>query len=139
MPSRDDRFSGPQPGIRVRAAREERALRILMVDDGAVIAGTVQSQLENSGYDVLIAKDAQMALHLQRRERPDLVLVDLIPWNADRTEIGRDAAAKADLAAMPLITPTVCSDQIARDGPGVLIWIQVFANAAHFSVPTDSP
>ena len=101
LPSGDDRFSGPQPGIRVRAAREERAWRILMVDDGGVIAATVQSQLENSGYDVLIAKDAQMALQMQRRERPDLVLVDLMPWNVDRAELGREAAAKADLAAMP--------------------------------------
>ena len=69
----DGRFSGPQPGIRVRAAREERAQRILMADDRGAIAGTVQSQMENSGHDVLITKDAQMALQMQHHEPPKQV------------------------------------------------------------------
>jgi hypothetical protein len=44
-----------------------------MADDRGAIAGTVQSQMENSGHDVLITKDAQMALQMQRHEPPKQV------------------------------------------------------------------
>lgn len=118
LPSGDDTFSCPQPGIMVRAEQEERTLRILMVDDSGALAGTVQSQLEHSGYDVLIAQNAKMALQMLRRERPNLVLVDLMLPDVTKTEAPRDTCARADLVAMPLITLTACSDQIAKDGPG---------------------
>ena len=114
--SGDDTLSCLQPGITVRAEREERAQRILIVDDGSVMAGTVQSKIENSGYDMLIAEDAQMALQMLRRERPDLVLLDLRLPNVDRAHVTGDTEIEVGLVAMPLITLTACSDQIAGYG-----------------------
>lgn len=46
------------------------ARRTLMVDDGAVIARMVRAQLETSEYNVLIAKDAQMALQMLHHSAP---------------------------------------------------------------------
>jgi two-component system alkaline phosphatase synthesis response regulator PhoP len=117
LPSGVDTLPCPHPVIAFQAEREERAQRILIVDDGGVSADTVQSQLEDNGYEVLIAKDAQMTLRMLRCERPDLVLVDLMSPDVAKTDALRDTCARADLVAMPLITLTACSDQIAKDGP----------------------
>jgi len=51
--------------------------KILVVDDNAVIIRTLSMKLKSSGYDVLTASDGAEAVSTVRRERPDLILLDL--------------------------------------------------------------
>jgi two-component system alkaline phosphatase synthesis response regulator PhoP len=75
--------------------------RILVVDDDREVMRLVHTYLEQSGYEVLVACDGETALHILRRECPDLVLLDLMPP-------GRDGVVNGDvsLAAMPLVVLT---------------------------------
>lgn len=64
--------------------------RILVVDDDREIARLLRSYLEQAGYTVLVANDGGAALHALRRERPDLLLLDLMlpdkdGWTVTRT------------------------------------------------------
>ncbi|MFN2131299.1 MAG: response regulator, partial [Anaerolineae bacterium] len=76
---------------------------MIVVDDDREIVRLVQAQLQQAGYQVLVANDGEMALHMLRRERPDLVLVDLVPPNREGQDATRAGWGEADLAALPII------------------------------------
>lgn len=50
---------------------------ILVVDDEPDIRQLVQEILEDEGYDVAVAENAEQAKELRRKRRPDLVLLDI--------------------------------------------------------------
>jgi two-component system alkaline phosphatase synthesis response regulator PhoP len=80
--------------------------RILVVDDDREIVRLVRAYLEQSGYEVLVAYDGEMALHILRRERPDLMLLDLMLPGRDGLDVTRVVRGDAGLAAMPIIMLT---------------------------------
>ncbi|MBP7687293.1 MAG: response regulator transcription factor [Thermoflexales bacterium] len=80
--------------------------RILVVDDDPSIVKVVRGYLEQSGYQVLSAADGETALHMLRRERPDLLVLDLMLPKRDGREITRLVRADATLAALPIIMLT---------------------------------
>ncbi len=61
--------------------------KILVVDDNLVIQRTVAMTLSNAGYQVSIAGDISAALSAARREKPDLILLD-ISFPLDSTNVG---------------------------------------------------
>ena len=54
-----------------------RAKRVLIVDDDRVLREVLESLLSAS-YDVVSAGDGEEALQILARDRPDVVLVDLV-------------------------------------------------------------
>src|ERR1044071_4004704 len=52
--------------------------KILIVDDSAIVLKTLSMKLKSNGYDVLTAEDGAVAVSTARRERPDLILLDLV-------------------------------------------------------------
>jgi DNA-binding response OmpR family regulator len=80
--------------------------RILVADDDKSIVKVVRGYLEQAGYAVLTAADGETALHMLRRERPDLVILDLMMPGLDGWEITRVVRADKFLAATPIIMLT---------------------------------
>lgn len=52
--------------------------RILVVDDELDIAEAVRAVLEAEGYQVEIAADGSQCLQMLRRQKPDLLLLDVM-------------------------------------------------------------
>lgn len=77
--------------------------RILVIDDGGAVVRLVRACLQEGGYDVLVANDGEMALRTLRRERPDLVLLDLAPSECDDREENPGRLDEGCLAAMPIV------------------------------------
>jgi two-component system alkaline phosphatase synthesis response regulator PhoP len=82
------------------------AHRILVVDDDHQIVRLVRSYLERAGYEVLVAYDGTAALGVLRRERPDLLLLDLMLPDRDGWEITRTVRSDPDLVGLPIIMLT---------------------------------
>ncbi len=82
------------------------AARVLVVDDDKQIVRLLQSYLEKAGFSVLTAHDGESALHVIRRERPDLILLDLMLPGRDGWEITRRLRADEHLAATPIVMLT---------------------------------
>jgi two-component system alkaline phosphatase synthesis response regulator PhoP len=82
------------------------AQRILVVDDDREIVRLVRAYLERNGYEVLTAYDGEMALHILRRERPDLMLLDLMLPARDGLDVTRVVRGDGGLAAMPIVMLT---------------------------------
>jgi DNA-binding response OmpR family regulator len=80
--------------------------RVLVVDDDKSIVKVLTAYLEQSGYHVLTAYDGEMALHALRRERPDLVILDLMMPNRDGYEVTTIVRSDKSLAATPIIMLT---------------------------------
>ena len=64
--------------------------KILMVDDDLVIQRTVAMALKNAGHQVFTAGDISTALSTARREKPDLMLLD-ISFPLDYANVGGPA------------------------------------------------
>ena len=78
---------------------------ILVVDDEPTIRKLVRAVLEGKGYRLLEAADGPSALETARRERPDLVLLDLALPRLSGTEVCRrlkEAPATADIPVLLL-------------------------------------
>ncbi|HEX9926488.1 MAG TPA: response regulator transcription factor [Anaerolineae bacterium] len=80
--------------------------RILVVDDDKQIVRLVHSYLGQAGHQVLTANDGETALHIIRREKPDLVVLDLMLPDRDGWDITRLVRGDPDLAGLPIIMLT---------------------------------
>lgn len=80
--------------------------RVLVVDDDRSIVKVLSGYLEQSGYQVITAYDGEMAVYMLRRERPDLVILDLMMPNRDGGEVTQLVRADPTLSTMPVIMLT---------------------------------
>lgn len=80
--------------------------RILVVDDDKTIIEVLQGYLQQAGFAVLIAYDGETALHMLRREKPDLLVLDLMLPDRDGWDITRIIRSDETLAATPIIMLT---------------------------------
>ena len=90
------------------------AQRILVVDDDRQIVRLVQSYLQQSGFTVLTAYDGEEALHAMRREKPDLVVLDLMLPQRDGLEITRLVRSDEALAAIPILMLTARVEDVDK-------------------------
>ena len=84
--------------------------RILVVDDDREIVRLARAYLEQSGYQVLVAYDGETALHILRRESPDLVILDLMLPDRNGFDVTQAVRRDTSLAAMPIIMLTARVD-----------------------------
>ncbi len=80
--------------------------RILVADDDKEVVRLMRAYLEQAGYEVLVAYDGETAVHILRREKPDLALLDLMMPGKDGWEITRLMRSDANLAHIPIIMLT---------------------------------
>jgi two-component system alkaline phosphatase synthesis response regulator PhoP len=84
--------------------------RVLVVDDDREIVRLVRAYLEQAGFQVLAAYDGETALHAIRRERPDLVVLDLMLPDRDGWDVTRVVRADPSLAGIPILMLTARVD-----------------------------
>ena len=86
--------------------------RILVVDDEPKIVKLARDYLEKSGFQVLSAGDGQTALAMARRERLDLVVLDLMLPGLDGWDVCRTLRRESDVPIIMLTARAEESDQI---------------------------
>ena len=85
---------------------EANMSRILVVDDDHDILRLVRAYLEKAGFVVLYAFDGETALHILRRDRPDLLVLDLMLPDRDGWDLTRLIRSDTTLADIPIIMLT---------------------------------
>ncbi|MGQ9598930.1 MAG: response regulator transcription factor [Anaerolineae bacterium] len=80
--------------------------RILVVDDDREIVRLLSAYLEQSNYKVFVAYDGETALHILRRERPDLVILDLMLPDRDGWDVTRIIRGDPTLKSIPILMLT---------------------------------
>ncbi|MBM4425655.1 MAG: response regulator transcription factor [Chloroflexi bacterium] len=82
---------------------------ILVVDDEPKIVRLARDYLEKNGFRVTTAADGQSALTAARREKPDLIILDLMLPIMDGREVCRILRRESDV---PIIMLTALSEEI---------------------------
>jgi len=86
--------------------------RILVVDDLEANRRLLQARLASDYYDVLLAKRGEEAVQMARREKPDLILMDvMMPGGIDGYEACRRLKAQPETRHIPVIILTTLDDR----------------------------
>lgn len=80
--------------------------RILVMDDDASVRDLCSVVLESEGFDVLLAPDAAQGIEAARRERPDLILLDVMMPNVDGLDALQALKSSAETASIPVVMLT---------------------------------
>ncbi len=88
------------------------AAKVLVVDDETKIVKLVRAYLEQAGYAVVEAGDGQTALIQARREKPDLVILDLGLPGIDGMEVARTLRREGDVPIIMLTARVEDTDRI---------------------------
>jgi threonine synthase len=80
--------------------------RVLVVDDDRMIRMLVKLLLEKEGYDVIEGENGLQAVELARRERPDLIVLDLMMPEMDGFAVLDALKADKALSEVPVIVVT---------------------------------
>ena len=77
--------------------------KILVVDDEPAIRELIVAVLEDEGYQAIAAGSGSRALELLPRERPDLVVMDIMMPEMDGREALRRMREHPELALIPVV------------------------------------
>ena len=80
--------------------------KILLVDDEPDFVETVEFFLSGSNYQVFVAKNGKEALEQAEREKPDLILMDVMMPEMDGLEACRHFKNHSSLKSVPIIMLT---------------------------------
>src|SRR5687768_10149664 len=88
--------------------------RILVVDDDAWILRMVTTVLEKRGYDIQVAKDGEEGLERAQRDRPDLIITDVMMPKLDGWALVKKLRSTPELAFVPVIFLTALGSEEDR-------------------------
>ncbi|HET8912131.1 MAG TPA: response regulator transcription factor [Ktedonobacteraceae bacterium] len=88
--------------------------KILVVDDEAVLVETIAYNLEQAGYQVIIAADGASALEAAKRENPDVIILDVMLPEVDGLEVCRQLRKETSTSTTPIMMLTARGDEIDK-------------------------
>lgn len=87
---------------------------VLIVEDDEDILQLLEYNFQNAGFDVTTASDGLDALAKLRRQRPDLVLLDIMLPGADGFEVCKSIKRDPKTAQVPVIMLTARGEEVDR-------------------------
>ncbi len=88
--------------------------KIALIEDDADLYALVKYNLEKEGFAVIGAQTGRGVIDLCRRERPDLVLLDIMLPDSDGLEICKGIRQHPELAHVPVIFLTARASETDR-------------------------
>jgi len=88
--------------------------KIVLIEDDSDLYSLVQYNLEKEGFQVVGSQTGKGALELCRRERPDLVILDIMLPDSSGLEICKGIRSHPDLASVPVIFLTAKATETDR-------------------------
>lgn len=86
-------------------------MKILVVDDEALLVKGIRFNLQNEGYEVITGSDGLEAVRLVQEEKPDLLVLDVMMPNMD----GMTACSKIrEFSNIPVILLTAKADDMDK-------------------------
>ncbi len=96
---------------------EQTAQHILVVEDDAVMRGTIAELLEEEGYSVAVASGGEQGLaYLRQSPRPALILLDLMMPAMNGWEFHSQLQHDPTLATIPVVLLSAVADFQRRRG-----------------------
>ena len=80
--------------------------QILIIEDNVTYSRMLQIRLESVGYRVIVASDGLQGLNLAQKERPDLIILDLMLPEMDGHKVSRLIKFDSKIKNIPLVILT---------------------------------
>ena len=84
--------------------------RVLMIDDEADLIKVVHVRLAAEGYDFISATNGLEGLEAAEKEKPDLILLDVMMPHMHGLDVLKNLKKDSDTASIPVIMLTATSD-----------------------------
>ncbi len=81
-------------------------VKVLIVDDDAFLSGIYATKLELEGFEVASARDGEEGLKAAMKEKPALILLDVLMPKLDGFEVLKRLKADAETKDIPVIMLT---------------------------------
>lgn len=88
--------------------------KIVLIEDDVDLYSLIQYNLEKEGFTMAGAQTGKGAIDLCRRERPDLIILDIMLPDSDGLEICRAIRNHSELAPVPVIFLTARASETDR-------------------------
>ena len=88
--------------------------KVVLIEDDSDLFQLLKYNLEKEGFVFAGSQTGKGAIDLFRRERPDLILLDIMLPDSDGLDICRSIRAHSDLASLPVIFLTACASETDR-------------------------
>lgn len=88
--------------------------RVLCIEDEPEMIDLIRLILERKGFEVMGAVGGEEGLAAIKREKPDLILLDLMMPDVDGWEVYRQMKADKELAKIPVIVVTAKAQSIDK-------------------------
>jgi DNA-binding response OmpR family regulator len=88
--------------------------KIVLIEDDADLYALIQYNLEKEGFAMVGSQTGKNALELCRRERPDLVILDIMLPDSDGLDICKGIRAHPELQHIPVIFLTARASETDR-------------------------
>ena len=83
--------------------QDNQKKKILIIEDEEILRELLKRKLEEVGYRVLTASDGKSGLDLIRKERPNLILSDIVLPNINGFEIMKIVKGDKELKNIPIV------------------------------------
>jgi len=77
--------------------------KILIVEDEAILAEMYQDKFTQSGYEVSLAFNSEEGLALAKKERPDLILLDILLPKENGIQFLNWLRKDPEISSMPVV------------------------------------
>jgi len=88
--------------------------KILVIDDEPLVVEVLKIRLEMNNYEVIIARDGVDGLERAMREKPDLIILDIVMPGLDGYQICRKLKEDRKTKTIPVIMLTALGQSAGR-------------------------
>jgi len=89
--------------------------RILLIEDEALLGKMYLEEMKKNGFEILWARDGEKGLKMAKKDRPDLVLLDIVLPQKTGTEVLRELKKDNSTSSIPVIIFTNFEDKECRE------------------------
>jgi len=88
--------------------------QIMIVDDSPTDAHVLKKMLEKNGYETVTAVDACEGIEVAKREKPDLILMDVVMPGLNGFQATRELTSDPETSDIPVIIVTRKDQKVDR-------------------------
>jgi len=110
-------------------------IKILLIEDDPFLLSMYATKFELEGFEIIFAEDGEKALKAASKEKPDIILLDVLLPKMDGFEVLKELKKNEETKAVPVILLTNLSqrDDVEK---GLALGAVDYLIKAHF-MPTE--
>jgi len=90
---------------------KNKKISVLIIEDDSYISDMYKIKLESENFEVIIAKDGTIGIKLLEKQKPDIILLDIVMPKMDGFDILKTIKGNVELKKVPVVLLTNLSQK----------------------------